>query len=97
MDRTEIIKVIEVLTKMLECEDANSCICDCSKCNLYTRAVDRSNALIMAIEALEQSKAYTKADYIMALHKEYGCTLTRAEEAHDKALEYLRNKAIIKG
>jgi len=97
MDRTEIIKVIEVLTKMLECEGTNSCNRDCSKCNFFTRAVDRSNALIMAIEALEQSKAYTKADYIMALHKEYGCTLTRAEEAHDKALEYLRNKAIIKG
>lgn len=44
-----------------------------------------------------QPKAYTKADYIMALHKEYGCTLTRAEEAHDKALEYLRSKAIVKG
>lgn len=54
-------------------------------------------AISMAIEALEQPKAYTKADYIMALHKEYGCTLTRAEEAHDKALEYLRNKAIMKG
>ena len=29
-----------------------------------------------------QKKGYTKADYIMALHKEYGCSLTRAEEAH---------------
>ena len=42
-------------------------------------------------------KAYTKADYIMALHKEYGCTLTMAEEAHNKALEYLRSKAKMKG
>ena len=42
-------------------------------------------------------KAYTKADYIMALHKEYGCTLTMAEEAHNKALEHLRSKARMKG
>ena len=56
-----------------------------------------------AVEAMRQLssaelvKAYTKADYIMALHKEYGCTLTRAEKAHDKALEYLRSKARMKG
>jgi len=47
-------EIIEVLTKMLECEGADSCNFNCSKCNLFTRAVDRSNALIMAIEALEQ-------------------------------------------
>lgn len=40
---------------------------------------------------------YTKADYIMALHKEYGCTLIKAEEAHNKALEFLRNEAKLKG
>ena len=45
----------------------------------------------------ESVKAYTKADYIMALHKEYGCTLTMAEEAHNKALEHLRSKARMKG
>lgn len=44
-----------------------------------------------------QKKGYTKADYIMALHKEYGCSLARAEEAHQKALEYLRNTSMIKG
>ena len=44
-----------------------------------------------------QKKGYTKADYIMALHKEYGCSLTRAEEAHQKALEYLRNTSMMKG
>lgn len=59
--------------------------------------VPSSLALNMAIKALEKPKAYNKADYIMALHKEYGCTITRAEEAHDKALEYLRSKAIVKG
>ena len=44
-----------------------------------------------------QKKGYTKADYIMALHKEYGCSLARAEEAHQKALEYLRNTSMMKG
>lgn len=45
----------------------------------------------------ESVKAYTKADYIIALHKEYGCTIMMAEEAHNKALEYLRSKARMKG
>lgn len=49
------------------------------------------------LPSAEPVKAYTKADYIMALHKEYGCTLTMAEEAHNKALEYLRSKARMKG
>ena len=44
-----------------------------------------------------QKKGYTKADYIMALHKEYGCSLARAEEAHQRALEYLRNTSTMKG
>lgn len=64
---------------------------------LKTCDVQDEEAVEMAIKALEQPKTYTKAEYVMALHKEYGCTLTRAEEAHDKALEYLRNKAIMKG
>ena len=42
-------------------------------------------------------KSYTKADYIMALHKEYGISLEMAAKAHDKALEYLRSKAKMKG
>lgn len=49
------------------------------------------------LPSAESVKAYTKTDYIMALHKEYGCTLTMAEEAHNKALEYLRSKARMKG
>lgn len=40
---------------------------------------------------------YSKADYIMCLHKEYGVTLERAQEAHDKALAYMRDKATMKG
>ena len=50
-----------------------------------------------AINPSAQKKGYTKADYIMALHKEYGCSLARAEEAHQKALEYLRNTSMMKG
>lgn len=42
-------------------------------------------------------KSYTKADYIMALHKEYSVSLEMAEKAHDKALEYLRSEARMKG
>lgn len=54
---------------------------------------------VEAIKALPsaQKKGYTKADYIMALHKEYGCSLARAEKAHQKALEYLRNTSMMKG
>lgn len=39
-------------------------------------------------KALEQlpsaqlRKSYTKADYIMCLHREYGCSYTKAEKAH---------------
>lgn len=44
-----------------------------------------------------QEKGYTKADYIMTLHKEYGCDLKTAEEAHDMALEYLRSLSKMKG
>ena len=53
--------------------------------------------IIKTLPSAEPVKVYTKADYIMALHKEYGCTLTMAEEAHNKALEYLRSKARMKG
>ena len=56
----------------------------------------KARELIMNARTV-QPKAYTKADYIMALHREYGCTLTRAKEAHDKALEYLRSKTTMKG
>lgn len=44
-----------------------------------------------------KEKGYTKADYIMALHKEYGCDFVAAEEAHDMALEYLRSLSKMKG
>lgn len=53
--------------------------------------------MICELPSAQPEKLYTKADYIMALHKEYGCSLTRAEEAHNKALEYLQDKMMMKG
>ena len=70
---------------------------------LYTglNSYEMSEALakdgLMFLPSAEPVKAYTKADYIMALHKEYGCTLTMAEEAHNRGLEHLRSKARMKG
>ena len=52
---------------------------------------------ISKLPPAQPEKLYTKADYIMALHKEYGCSLTRAEEAHNKALEYLQEEMMMKG
>lgn len=61
--------------------------------NVYSELHD----MISMLSSTQSKKEYTKADYIMALHKEYGCDLTRAEKAHNKALEYLRDTAILKG
>ena len=49
------------------------------------------------LPSAQLEKRYTKADYIMALHKEYGCDLETAEKAHDVALEYLRSLSKMKG
>lgn len=73
-----------------------------AECNPYGKPTLDYETSCRIMEHLDrmspaQQKVYTKADYIMALHREYGCTLTRAEEAHDKALEYLRSKATMKG
>lgn len=69
------------------------------KLNIELRpsAIDAITDMLKTLPSAEPVKAYTKADYIMALHKEYGCTLTMAEEAHNKALEHLRSKARMKG
>lgn len=45
----------------------------------------------------EKEQIFTKANYIMSLHKEYGCDFAEAEKAHEKALEYLRDRAMLKG
>ena len=60
--------------------------------------IDKGEA-VSKLEMLSsaQKKGYTKADYIMALHNEYGCSVARAEEAHQKALKYLRNTSMMKG
>lgn len=60
-------------------------------------SIEITGGSIIFKKSRPKSKTYSKADYIMALHKEYGCTLKRAEEAHNKALEYLRSKATMKG
>lgn len=47
---------IEVLTKMRECEDIDFCDCDCFRCCWFSRSIDRTNALNIAIEALKKEK-----------------------------------------
>ena len=65
--------------------------------NCFENCQQLAERALNRLPSAEPVKAYTKADYIMALHKEYGCTLTMAEEAHNKALEHLRSKARMKG
>ena len=77
------------------CDDCDSGYCGSCRVNDFVGEKNARNVLEDLPSA--QKKGYTKADYIMALHKEYGCGLARAEEAHQKALEYLRNTSIIKG
>lgn len=50
-----------------------------------------------AISDIPVERNYTEAEYIMALHKEYGCDFVRAKKAHDKALTYLRDTSMLKG
>ena len=53
--------------------------------------------IVCDLPSAQPKKGYTKADYIMALHKEYGCDIRSAEKAHDMALEYLRSLSKMKG
>ena len=53
--------------------------------------------VINSLPPAKPRKSYTKADYIMCLHEEYGCSCTKAEKAHEKALEYLRDTSMLKG
>lgn len=75
----------------------------CKKCEvrlprIYSRVSKAIEAWNKRAEPTEQpKKSYTKADYMMCLHKEYGCNFILAEEAHNKALEYLRDKAMMHG
>lgn len=52
---------------------------------------------IKSIPSVQQRQIFTKTEYIMCLHNEYGCNLRDAERAHEKALEYLQNKVKVKG
>lgn len=65
--------------------------------NCFENCQELAERAMNRLPSVESVKAYTKADYVMALHKEYGCTLTMAEEAHNMALEHLRSKARMKG
>lgn len=51
--------------------------------------------ILMDLPFAQYKKEYTKADFLMNLHKQYGCSFTRAEEAYQKALEYLQDKAMM--
>lgn len=64
---------------------------------LHVGEPGRARKMIEDAPSAQPEKRYTKADYIMALHKEYGCPLEAAEKAHDAALEYLRSLSKLKG
>lgn len=85
----------EALEKSVKCIEVLDCLYHCSDCSYLVEKEQYLDACRVAMDALK--KSYTKADYIMALHKEYGCDFTRAEKAHQKALEYLRDTALLKG
>lgn len=71
---------------------------DCKEYDKEKHSCPRFNRVIReALKDAQPEKGYTKADYIMALHKEYGCDIRSAEKAHDMALEYLRSLSKMKG
>lgn len=63
----------------------------------YNKIIQNDIDALMQLPSAQPEKRYTKADYIMALHKEYGYPLETAEKAHDAALEYLRSLSKLKG
>ncbi len=58
---------------------------------------DAAHSVLDDLPSVQLEKTYTKADYLINLHKQYGCTFERAEKAHQKALEYLQSEAMMKG
>lgn len=89
ISRQAAIKVIKNYCEN-ECDIAEDNWCpDCQ----YEQFVK----LLEELPSAKPRKSYTKADYIMCLHGEYGCSYMKAEKAHEKALEYLRDTSMLKG
>lgn len=61
------------------------------------RSKEQMLRMLESIEPVTKQKVYTKAYCIMALHRLYGCNFAVAEEAHNKALDYIRSKSMLKG
>ena len=59
--------------------------------------VEHTIKCLKNLPSIPIQKSYTKADYIMCLHKQYGCDLIKAEKAHEKALQYLRDNMLMRG
>ena len=93
VDTLEIGK--EVLSRVLD--DMNIVGVDREKYEWGLGLIESYINDIKELPSAQPEKHYTKADYIMALHKEYGCSFVAAEEAHNKALEYLRDNARMQG
>ena len=87
---------IEEITYSIElCNKALDSMTLCGR-DKYAVEVERNSLLKLKddfklLPSAQPEKGYTKADYIMALHKEYGCNFETAENAHDMALAYLRS------
>ena len=60
-------------------------------------AVENDIQTVWKISPVQSTFNMTKANCLMHFHKEYGCDLIRAEEAYNKALEYLRSQSTMKG
>lgn len=56
-------------------------------------AVENDIQTVWKISPVQSIFNVTKANCLMHFHKEYGCDLIKAEEAYNKALEYLRSQS----
>lgn len=56
-------------------------------------AVENDIQTVWEISPVRPTFDITKANCLMHFHKEYGCDFIKAEEAYNKALEYLRSQS----
>lgn len=63
----------------------------------WEHAVENDIQTVWKISPIQSTFNMTKANCLMHFHKEYGCDLIKAEEAYNKALEYLRSQSRIIG